>query len=267
MADLAGKVAIVTGGASGLGRSISERLAADGATVVISDIQADLAAEVAAAIGGEYVVQDVTDEDGWPRAIGEVLERHDGIHLLVNNAGIFDPVENFDPERMSFGDWRRTFSVNLDAVFLGCRAAIPAIRDSGGGSIVNIASIAGSLATPYATAYGASKAAVRQLTKSVAQHCAQERNGVRCNSVHPGVVLTPQYRRRADQLGERRGVPAQLVLDEAASRAPLGELVEPEEVAAMVAFLCSEESKHTTGGMFVVDSGHLACDSMFTARG
>lgn len=264
MADLNGMVAVVTGGASGLGRAIAERLTRDGARAVITDVQAELAASVAAEIGADHVVHDVTDEQNWTEVLARVVERHGGVHVLVNNAGIFGPRENVDPEHMSFADWRQTMAVNLDGVFLGCKAAIPVIRDSGGGSIVNIASIAGSLATPYATGYGASKAAVRQLTTSVAQYCAQVKNGVRCNSVHPGVVLTPQYRALAAFRAEAEGSTVEEVLAETAARTPLGELVSADEVAAMVAFLASDESRHTTGSMFVVDGGTLACNTFVT---
>jgi 3(or 17)beta-hydroxysteroid dehydrogenase len=155
-----------------------------------------------------FVDQDVTSEDQWPVALRKVSERAGPVSILVNNAGIAGAADLVSPEDTRFTDWKQIFSVNVDSVFLGCRAAVAAMRHTGGGSIINMSSIAALLATPDSTAYGAAKAAVRQLTKSVAQYCAQERLGIRCNSVHPGEVSTPLWDRYIAQTAEVQGVPA-----------------------------------------------------------
>ncbi len=185
MGRLDGGVALVTGGASGLGRAIAARLAAEGAAVVISDLQRELGEQTAASLGVTFLAQDVTSEEQWPRTLQQVSELAGPVSILVNNAGIAGAADRVSPEDTRFADWKQIFTVNLDSVFLGCRAGIAAMRHTGGGSIVNMSSIAALLATPDSTAYGAAKAAVRQLTKSVAQHCATERLAIRCNSVHP----------------------------------------------------------------------------------
>jgi 3(or 17)beta-hydroxysteroid dehydrogenase len=155
-----------------------------------------------------FVDQDVTSEDQWPVVLRKVSERAGPVSILVNNAGIAGAADLVSPEDTRFTDWKQIFSVNVDSVFLGCRAGVAAMRHAGGGSIINMSSIAALLATPDSTAYGAAKAAVRQLTKSVAQYCAQERLGIRCNSVHPGEVSTPLWDRYIAQTAEVQGVPA-----------------------------------------------------------
>jgi NAD(P)-dependent dehydrogenase (short-subunit alcohol dehydrogenase family) len=261
MSRLDGKVALVTGAASGLGKAISERLAADGARVVLSDIDGSLVEQVADALGGDFLSQDVTDEQRWAAVTHEIQERHGALHIVVNNAGILGPMDAINPEDTRLQDWRRIFAVNVEGVFLGCRAAIPALRRAGGGSIVNISSVAGLLATPYATAYGASKAAVRQLTKSVAQHCAEEGLGIRCNSVHPGNVLTPLWRRQAEELAARRGTTPVEVIEQARTEVPMGDFTTPEDVAGTVGFLASDDARFVTGTMHVVDGGFVNCDT------
>jgi 3(or 17)beta-hydroxysteroid dehydrogenase len=255
------KVALVTGGASGLGKAISERLLAEGATVVITDLQVSLGLATATECGFGFIEQDVTDEIRWTEVIREVQERHGGLHILVNNAGILGPMDAISPENTRLEDWRQVFAVNVEGVFLGCKAAIPAIHASGGGSIINVASVAGLLATPYATAYGASKAAVRHLTKSVAQHCAQERLNIRCNSVHPGNVRTPLWDKQAAESAQKRGVSLETIVAERASAVPRGELTEPQDVAAAVAFLASEDARCIVGAKLIVDGGVIHCDT------
>jgi NAD(P)-dependent dehydrogenase (short-subunit alcohol dehydrogenase family) len=135
------------------------------------------------------------------------------------------------------------------------------MRRAGGGSIVNISSVAGLLATPYATAYGASKATVRQLTKSVAQYCAQQKLNIRCNSVHPGDVITPLWERQAEEAARIRGVPVEEVYAEARRSKPMGEFTRPEDVAAAVAFLASDDARNITGIKLIVDGGTVNCDT------
>jgi 3(or 17)beta-hydroxysteroid dehydrogenase len=266
--NLKSKVALVTGGATGLGKAIAQRLAAEGARVVISDVQAELGQATATECGFTFLKQDVCDEAQWVEIVQEIEKRHGQLHILVNNAGILGPMDAINPENTRLADWKKVFAVNVDGVFLGCRAAIPAMRRAGGGAIINISSVAGLLATPYATAYGATKATVRQLTKSVAQHCAQERLNIRCNSVHPGNVRDPQSHRQpsmwekhAADTARERGVPLEEVVAEAQQGTPMGDLTLPEDVAAAVAFLASDDARHITGEKLIVDGGLINCDT------
>ena len=255
------KVALVTGGASGIGKAIAARLVSEGARVVISDLQASLGEITASECGCTFIEHDVCDETQWDNTVRDIERRFGSLDILVNNAGILGPMTAVNPENTSLELWQRIFAVNVEGVFLGCRTAIPAMRRAGAGAIVNMSSVAGLRATPYATAYGASKAAVRQLTKSVAQHCAEERLNVRCNSVHPGDVRTPLWDRHAEEVARLRGVPVQTIVREAASQCPLGTLGEPEDVAAAVAFLASDEARQITGIELVVDGGIVNCES------
>ena len=255
------KTALVTGGASGLGREIARRLLADGAIVVITDFQLELGRAVAIECGFTFIAQDVRDEERWVEVVQEIEAEFGTLDILVNNAGILGTAHAATPESTSLRAWKNIFSVNVEGVFLGCRAAIPAMKRAGGGSIVNMSSVAGLSATPHATAYGASKAAVRHLTRSVAQHCAQERLRIRCNSVHPGDVLTPLWEAHTSELARLRGVSPDAIVREAIASTPLGELVQSADVAAAVSFLVSDEARHITGSQLIVDGGVFDCDT------
>lgn len=255
------KVALITGGASGLGKAIAERFVAEGATVVITDIQAGLGKATAAELGCNFLAQDVTDEPQWNQIVSTIRQNHGHLHVLVNNAGIIGPMDAVSPEDTRLTDWRKIFEVNVESVFLGCRAAIPAIHASGGGSIINMSSVAGLLATPYGTAYGASKAVVRHLTKSVAQHCAEKGMRIRCNSVHPGNVRTALWDKQAEENALKRGVPFETFVRERQSTVPMGDFTSAQDVAAAVAFLASEDARHVTGAKLVVDGGLVHCDT------
>jgi 3(or 17)beta-hydroxysteroid dehydrogenase len=250
-----GKVAIVTGGASGLGCEIVRRLVAEQATVVATDVQADAGRRLAEELRCQFIQQDVTDEQQWEAVIAQVERQHGGLHALVNNAGIEGPFDAANPENTSLRDWQAIQRVNVEGVFLGCRAAIPAIRRAGGGALINVSSTAGLGATPDYVAYGASKAAVRHMTQSIALHCARNGTRIRCNSVHPAVVLTPMLRRVAVGMAKRRGIAADEVLAELKSRIPQGEYQEPADVANAVVFLASDEAMHITGLAMVIDGG------------
>src|SRR5579872_7033040 len=187
-----GKVACVTGAASGIGRCAALTLAREGALVVGTDLQAEkgesLVAEIAGAGGHAlFLAHDVTDEDAWRAVIGQIAARYGRLDVLVNNAGIglSSPVVD-----MSLADWRRQTAVNLDGVFLGVKHALPLMRKGGGGSIINVSSIAGIKASPNVSGYCATKGAVRLFTKSVALECAAAKDRVRVNSLHPGIVET-----------------------------------------------------------------------------
>jgi NAD(P)-dependent dehydrogenase (short-subunit alcohol dehydrogenase family) len=255
------QIALVTGGASGLGKAIARRLTADGFLVVISDVQSELGDSVAAECGFLFLPQDTCDEARWSEIAAEMERRFGHWDVLVNNAGVLGRRDLVSPENTPLAEWKKIFAVNAEGVFLGCRAAIPAMRRAGGGAIVNISSVAGLTATPHATAYGASKAVVRHLTKSVAQYCAQQGLGIRCNSVHPGDVLTPLWMKHAEESARTRGVSVEDVVDGARSCVPLGDLTQPDDIAAAVAFLVSPAARQITGEQIVVDGGYLSCDT------
>jgi 3(or 17)beta-hydroxysteroid dehydrogenase len=255
MTRLLNKVAVVTGGAAGLGAAIVRRLKSEGAAVIVTDIQLDAGQRLADELGCFFLKQDVTDETQWESVIGHVEKHYGALHVLVNNAGIEGAFDIADLERATLSDWRAIHRVNLEGVFLGCRAAVPALRRAGGGAIINLSSTAGLVATPDFVAYGSSKAAVRHLTMSVALHCARNGSRIRCNSIHPGIVLTPMLYRIIDDLAKKRGVPAEEILREFKSEIPQGEFQEPDDVAHAVLFLASEEARHITGIELVVDGG------------
>lgn len=266
MTRLENKIAMITGGASGLGRAIAARLHSEGARVIITDIQENLATKVAAEGGYAFLRQDVANEAQWSETIGAVEEEFGRLDILVNNAGILGSMAAVNPENMPYSVWKQVLTTNGDSVFLGCRAAIPAMRRAGGGSIVNMSSVAALLATPYATAYGASKAVVRQLTKSVAQYCAQEKLRIRCNSLHPGIVQAGVWLANAEAGATARGISMPEIVAEAATGIPLGELTRAEDVAAAAAFLVSDDARHITGEQIVVDGGLIHCDTFKFAR-
>lgn len=254
---VAGKIALVTGGAQGLGEAIGRMLAREGAKVALSDINHAGAEAVAASINegapGHAVAlnHDVTREDDWIRVIGETVKAFGGLHVLVNNAGISGGSTVVETSLETF---RRVHQVDVDSVFLGCKYGIPAmaksVKDTGlGGSIVNISSIAGIIAGHNSAAYNSAKAAVRHLSKSVALHCAKQRNGIRSNSVHPVFIKTPIL----DPLVARFG--AEEAYAKLARQVPLGEIGEPDDIAYAVLFLASDESKMITGSEIKVDGG------------
>jgi NAD(P)-dependent dehydrogenase (short-subunit alcohol dehydrogenase family) len=252
---VSGKVALVTGGASGIGRGSAEKLASEGATVVITDIQDHLGGEVVAAIqkaGGqaEYLRHDVTSEDAWIEVVGQVKARHGRLDILVNNAGIGIGGSVLD---MSLADWRRQTAVNLDGVFLGVKHSIPLMREGGGGSVINISSVAGLKGAPTLAGYCATKGGVRLFTKAVALECAAAKDGVRVNSVHPGIIETPIW---VTVAGGQPGVNAPPDLDAMSELAvPLGVKGVPEDIANGVLWLASDESRYVTGAELVIDGG------------
>lgn len=254
MGRLDDKVALISGGASGIGAATARRFADEGAQVVVADIDEAGGAAVAEAIneanGGRSAAfqrLDVTEADGWAAAVGLAEERFGRLDVLVNAAGILfaGTVED-----TSLEDWRRMLAVNLDGTWLGCRAAVPAMRRAGGGSIVNLSSVAGLRGQAYLCAYNASKGAVRVLTKAVADNLARGGDSIRCNSVHPGVIETPM-------------VEGFLAKNEALRRAwsepePVGRHGSAAEIAGMIVLLASDESGFVTGAEYVIDGGMTA---------
>jgi len=247
---LAGKVALISGGARGMGAAEASLFAQEGARVVIGDILDAEGAAVAAGIGAKggeavFVRLDVTSENDWARAVATAERRFGKLDVLVNNAGIGGAGRLEDT---TVADWDRVMDVNAKGVFLGTKAAIPALRRAGGGSIVNISSQLGLVGMDDSSPqYQASKGAVRLLTKLTAVQYAKER--IRANSVHPGPIVTPMTeRRRADPDVYRRMV----------SRIPLGRYGEPDEVAYGVLYLASDEAAFVTGSELVIDGGWTA---------
>jgi NAD(P)-dependent dehydrogenase (short-subunit alcohol dehydrogenase family) len=250
MARVEGKVAIVTGGAGGIGAATCRLLAREGATVIVTDIAdgQDLAHEIA----GEFHRHDVTSEARWTEIVAAAEKKHGRLDILVNAAGIEGDMTQGTPET-SLEEWRRVHAINLDGTFLGCKAAMPAMRRAGGGSIINLSSAVALMATPVSAPYGSSKAAVKHLTASVASFGAADR--VRCNSVHPGLIRT----RMLDDIHATRARAKNISFEESRAlslvRVPMGVLGEPEDVANLILYLASDESRYVTGAAMLIDGG------------
>ncbi len=254
MGRVQGKVALVTGAAKGIGQACALLLAKEGAKVVVSDLDRAAGEAVAAKIvadGGEalFIQQDVTDEASWPAAIAATEARFGALHVLVNNAGIAIPGNAVD---CTLADWRKTLAVNLDAVFLGTKYAIPAMTGKNG-SIINISSIEGIIADPNLASYNASKGGVRIFTKSAALHCGKAGLKVRVNSVHPGYIWTPMVEDYIRSIGDvDKGRAALDALH------PIGHVGDAMDVAFGVLYLASDESRFVTGSELVIDGGYTA---------
>lgn len=257
MNRLSGKIALVTGAAQGIGAGIVRAFVDEGATVWLTDLDADAAGREAAAVGYGAVaaVLDVRDEAVWIDTYARILDRHGRVDIVVNNAGItgLETPGAHDPENATLDGWRAVHATNLNGVFLGCKHAIRAMRPAGTGSIVNMSSRSGLVGIPGAAAYASSKAGVRNHSKSVALWCAQQGLRVRCNSVHPAAILTPIWEAMLGTSEGREERMAALVAD-----TPLKRFGTVAEVAAMVVYLASDESAYVTGSEFNIDGGLLA---------
>lgn len=252
--ELAGRVAIVTGGASGIGAASVALLAEAGATVVVADLKA--AEDGPRDKAGRFLQHDVTAEDSWQALLADVLKREGRLDIMVNNAGISGgagSVESTDVET-----WRRVQAVNAEGVFLGCKYAIQGMKrtapgkQASKGSIVNISSVAGLQAGAGSIAYTATKGAVRLLSKSVALHCAEQKYDIRCNSVHPGGVDTPIFDPLWQFMGREQG---KALIDK---RHPIGRMAEPGEIGEVVLWLASDRSSFVTGSEIAADGGITA---------
>ena len=250
MALLENKVGLITGAASGIGAATARALAKEGARLVLTDLDDAAGQALATEIGGDYVHHDVTDEAGWPAVIAAV-ERLGRFDLIVANAGIGIMGPAID---MSLADWRRQMAINVDGVFLTVKYGIPGMRRAGnGGSIVMLSSVAGLRGSAGLAGYSATKGAVRLFAKSMALECAQANDGIRVNSVHPGIIATPIWGKLPP------GANAPLDPEKiAAATVPMGKAGQAAEIANGILFLCSDLSSHMTGSELVIDGGMTA---------
>ena len=252
MQRLHGRICVITGAARGIGQAIAERFHAEGGVVIATDVDEPAGMATAARIGCRFEKLDVREEADWAR-LAATIPRAD---VVVNNAGVTGFEQGataHDPEHASLADWRAVHAVNLDGTFLGCRYAIGAMKAQGAGSIINISSRSGLVGIPGAAAYAASKAAIRNHSKTVALYCAQQGWKIRCNSIHPAAILTPMWEAMLGDGPERAARMQALVAD-----TPLQRFGLPEEVAAVAAMLASDEAAYVTGAEMNIDGGLLA---------
>jgi 3(or 17)beta-hydroxysteroid dehydrogenase len=244
MGKMDGKVALVTGGASGLGAEDARALVREGAKVVITDVQDELGAQVAAKLPGcIYLHHDVRDEARWAEVVKETVDTFGRLDTLVNNAGLvkFGTVED-----LSYADFKLQTEVMLDGTFLGCRAAIPYMTKGGGGAIINMASVAGLKGISTIPAYTAAKAGIIGMTRSIAIHCQEQKYAIRVNSIAPGGIVTPMTAQALAQL------PADSAGLDQINNLGMGQ---PADVANMVLYLASDDGRHITGTNIVIDNG------------
>ncbi len=258
---LTNKIALVTGAARGIGQAIAEEFARQGAAVIVTDVDEQAGQQVASDIGdsAQFLPLDVGSEAAWSAISERVGNKFGRLDILVNNAGITGFMSHpgpFDPEHFNLDSWHAVHRVNLDGVALGCKYAIGLMKHSPAASIVNISSRSGMVGIPAAAAYASSKAAVRNHTKSVALYCAEKGYPIRCNSIHPGAILTPIWEA---MLGE--GEARQQAIAAIAADIPLQHMGTPEDVAFAAVYLACDESKYVTGSELTIDGGILAGSS------
>ena len=240
------KVALITGAAQGLGKEMAKSMIAEGAEVYISDINQEQLDETVTELSCSGINLDVTKSEDWKKAVSHIQEKSGSLNILVNNAGIGN---GGDIESTDMDTWKLVHNVNLDSVFLGCKYALPLMRDSGNGSIINISSMSGIVASHNTSAYNSSKAAVRHLSKSIALHCAKSTNLVRCNSIHPVFTRTAMVQSMIDAAPERN-IEQKLI-----QQIPIRKLAEPIDIANAAIFLASDESSFITGTELLIDGG------------
>ncbi len=250
MGRVSGKIALITGGASGLGLEDGKLLADEGARVVLTDINVEKGRAAAEAVGhgATFLKHDAADEDDWKRVLSEVDKLHGGLDILVNNAGV---VVLSSPEDCTLEEFRFANRIMSEGVFLGCKHAIPRLKKSKAASIINMSSTASHVGYPIFFAYSAAKGAVRSMTKSIAAHCQAQGYPIRCNSVHAGAIETPMVQFAQGRAGAPQAVPEGGVL-------PPGALGSPRDVASLVLYLASDESRFVTGAELVIDNGLIA---------
>lgn len=265
MGRLKGKIALVTGSSQGIGEAIVERFVKEGAMVILTDIADEKGEKIAQKLGASahYHHLDVGDEGKWVKLMAHIMQEFGQLDVLVNNAGITGFSEGFgpqDPEHTSLEDWHKIHRVNMDGVFLGCKHALRVMKKKGG-SIINMSSRSGMVGIPRAAAYASSKASNRNHTKTVALYCAEKGYNIRCNSIHPGAILTPLWDAMLGN-GETRTQAIEAV----AAGVPLHRMGTPEEVAALVLYLATDESGYITGSEFTIDGGILAGSTASPAK-
>ncbi|MES2302456.1 MAG: SDR family oxidoreductase [Pseudomonadota bacterium] len=244
MGKMEGKVALITGGASGLGAEDARLLAAEGAKVVITDMQEELGEKVAAEIPGSiYLFHDVRDEAGWTSVVAETISRFGRLDTLVNNAGL---VRFATVEDLSYDDFRLQMDVMVNGTFLGCKTAIPHMSKDGSGSIINMASVAGLKGISVIPAYTAAKAGIIGMTRSIAVHCREQNYRIRCNSIAPGGIVTPMTAQALAELPQDAAG-----LDQVQNHG----MGQPIDIANMVLYLACEDGRHLTGTNIVIDNG------------
>lgn len=252
--NLAGKTAIVTGGAGGIGGETARQLAAAGAKVLITDVQESAGTALAGHIGGTFLRHDVSDERQWTDVVQAACALGGSIDILVNSAGISGDFAK-SGLATTLAEWRRVLGINLDGTFLGCRTVMPIMLEQGQGSIINLSSATSFMATPTGLAYGASKAGVEQLSRSMAIIGARDGKQVRCNSVHPGVIATEMHNSILSKLADKLGVTAADVEKQRVSAVPMGHRGAALDIANMIVFLASDEARYITGAAMRVDGG------------
>lgn len=253
-ARLAGKVAIVTGGASGIGAATVKRFRDEGAEVILADVQIDLGNEVAAELGAVFQRLDVANPEQWQEVMALAQKRFGRLDILFNNAGVLGGGKSV--ETMDMATWNRVVAINQTGVMLGCQHAIALMRRNPGGSsgsIINTASTSSYAGLSSDLAYCTTKGAVRIITKSVAAWCAQHKTHIRCNSIHPGPVETPIFQQALPP-----GMDLAPVMKIVSEMSPAGRMGRPDEVAALVAFLASDEAPYINGSEMLIDGGLMA---------
>jgi NAD(P)-dependent dehydrogenase (short-subunit alcohol dehydrogenase family) len=259
MGRVEGKVALITGAGSGLGRASAIHLAEEGANIVATDLNDVTANKTVSLINGirsgaaVAAKHDATSKDDWIKVLELVQRTFGELNILVNNAGISI---GGDIENTEFSDWKKLQEVDVDSVFWGCKLAIPQMKESETGSIINISSTVGILGNPLTLGYGSAKAAVCSMTKSIALHCARHKYNIRCNSVHPTFIKTPLLNRFTEAVGDEQEAYRTL-----AELIPLGEILETRDVTYGIVYLASDESRMVTGSELVIDGG-LTCGYM-----
>lgn len=249
MGRLAGKVAIITGAANGIGAATARIFAAEGAITIIADIDVELGEALAKALApaAHFARHDVCSENDWAKLIDAILARHGRLDILVNNAGV---VEIGTPESISATNYHRIMGVSVEGTIWGCKYAIPAMRKNGSGAIVNMASIASVQGEPIVAAYSAAKGAVEAYSRSVAVYCAQQKLNIRCNSVHPSGIDTPMVQSLPEKM-MASSIPMEELASSGAGANPLGRA---EDIAQAILFLASDESRFVNGQRLIVDN-------------
>jgi 3(or 17)beta-hydroxysteroid dehydrogenase len=264
MKKLQDSVTLITGAAGGIGSAMAHRLAEEGSTIVLTDINEDKGITLANAIGKErafFLKLDVALESDWIAAMRYIDEKFGKLNILINNASILggqNSNELYDPENAELSTWKLMHAVNLDGTFLGCKHAITLMKTQQDSSIINICSRSGQIGVPMTAAYCSSKAAIGNLTKTVALYCAMKNYPIRCNAIYPGPILTSLWDSALGS-GEER----QRLIQKIAATIPLKRMGQPDDIANMVNFLVSDQASYITGTDFVIDGGISAGTAVY----